>query len=144
HDRYMLDRLSTIVLGLDGQGGAAVFADYAQWELWQKDRKTAVRALPRPALPVQPSQLAPAQPKSKLSYMEAREYATIEHRISQAEQVLQSRRAELEDPDIASDGPKLLAAQAGVGAAQKNLDDLYERWAKLEEKASSFPASRNR
>ena len=39
HDRYMLDRVSTIVIGLDGQGGAESFADYSQWELWQAARK---------------------------------------------------------------------------------------------------------
>ena len=33
HDRYMLDRISTIVLGLDG-GRAGSFADYSQWESW--------------------------------------------------------------------------------------------------------------
>ena len=31
HDRLMLERVSTIVLALDGQGGAEAFADYAQW-----------------------------------------------------------------------------------------------------------------
>ncbi|HMJ21001.1 MAG TPA: ABC-F family ATP-binding cassette domain-containing protein, partial [Terriglobales bacterium] len=35
HDRYMLDRVSTIVLGLSGRGGADSFADYSQWEVWQ-------------------------------------------------------------------------------------------------------------
>ena len=29
HDRYLLDRVSTAVLGLDGQGHAGRFADYA-------------------------------------------------------------------------------------------------------------------
>ena len=29
HDRYLLDRVSTVVLGLDGQGGAGQFADYS-------------------------------------------------------------------------------------------------------------------
>ena len=38
HDRYMLDRVSTTVLGLDGLGGAERFADYAQWEAWQEER----------------------------------------------------------------------------------------------------------
>ena len=32
HDRYLLDRVSTTVLGLDGDGGAQMFADYSQWE----------------------------------------------------------------------------------------------------------------
>src|SRR5207253_7743490 len=35
HDRYMLDRVSTVVLGLDGRGAAEVFADYSQWEQWR-------------------------------------------------------------------------------------------------------------
>ena len=38
HDRYMLDRVSSIVLGLNGKGGADTFADYAQWEAWQAQR----------------------------------------------------------------------------------------------------------
>ena len=39
HDRYMLDRISTTVLGLDGLGSIERFADYLQWEAWQSDRK---------------------------------------------------------------------------------------------------------
>src|SRR6202034_226770 len=41
HDRYMLDRVSTIVLGLDGHGGAERFADYSQWETWQAESQQA-------------------------------------------------------------------------------------------------------
>src|SRR5580698_2316318 len=41
HDRYMLDRVSTVVLGLDGLGGAERFADYQQWEEWQRSQKAA-------------------------------------------------------------------------------------------------------
>src|SRR6202166_4130865 len=40
HDRYMLDRVSTVVLGLDGLGGAERFADYSQWDAWQRPRQT--------------------------------------------------------------------------------------------------------
>src|SRR5215475_6633725 len=43
HDRYMMDRVSTVVLGLDGNGGAESFADYTQWESWQAERKQPVR-----------------------------------------------------------------------------------------------------
>src|SRR6185436_16454697 len=32
HDRYMLRRLSTDILGLDGAGGAQLYSDYTQWE----------------------------------------------------------------------------------------------------------------
>jgi ABC transport system ATP-binding/permease protein len=133
HDRYMLDRVSTIVLGLDGQGGAESFADYSQWELWQAARKeeTAHRngSAPRPAAP------RPEPPaKKKLSYLEAREYAGLEQRIAQAEESLRQKRANAEDPAIASDAERLLLAHSELQQAQKDVDALYERWEELEGK----------
>ncbi len=73
--------------------------------------------------------------QKKLSYLEAREYASIEQLITDAEQRLQSKRIAVEDPAIASDGPKLVAAHAEMEAAQKDLDTLYARWVELQEKA---------
>ncbi|HTU62775.1 MAG TPA: ATP-binding cassette domain-containing protein, partial [Polyangiales bacterium] len=35
HDRYLLDRVTNAVLGLDRLGNAALFADYRQWESWR-------------------------------------------------------------------------------------------------------------
>ncbi len=134
HDRYMLDRVSSIVLGLDGQGGAESFADYSQWEAWQDERKQQMKASVRPsaraAAPTGPS----ARTKKKLSYMDEREYATIEQRLADAEELLRVKRAQLEDPAIASDGPRLLAAHTEMEAAQKVLETLYSRWSELEEK----------
>ena len=137
HDRYLLDRVSTLVLGLDGERGAESFADYAQWESWQAERKRAPNETEAPRRSPQASERSTQSPK-KLSYVEAREYATIEERISDAEQVLQRKRAELENPAIASDGTKLVAAQAAMEEAQRDLDALYARWAELEEKAGSL------
>jgi len=142
HDRYMLDRVSTIVLGLDGQGRAEGFADYAQWELWQAEGKGSAEKQTRPEQPAPSSR--PETQKKKLSYVEAREYAGIEQRIAEAEQALQARRAEMENPAIASDGPKLMAAHDELDAAQKNLDSLYARWAELEEKAGAAARSETR
>jgi ATP-binding cassette subfamily F protein uup len=133
HDRYMLDRVSNIVLGLDGKGNAETFADYSQWESWQTERKSGVKAPEHSDVPDSP---LPA--KKKLSYMEAREYAGIEQRIIDAEELLQTKRAALENPAIASDGPKLLAAHAEMEKAHSDLNALYELWAKLEAKAGSF------
>jgi len=76
--------------------------------------------------------------QKKLSYLEAREYAGMEQRISEAERVLRTKQAELENPAISSDASRLVAAQAAMEAAQEDLDTLYSRWAELEEKASSF------
>ena len=76
--------------------------------------------------------------KKKLSYLEAREFATLDGRIAEAEQQLQLKRAELEDPSIASDGPRLLTASAEVQQAQKAVDALYARWFELEEKQNKI------
>jgi ATP-binding cassette subfamily F protein uup len=135
HDRYTLDRVSTIVLGLDGRGGAESFADYSQWEVWQAESKqsakTTARLAPRAAISE-----AASPAKSKLSYLEAREYATIEQRVADAEHVLEAKRVQLEDPAIASDGPRLLAAHTEMEAAQNSVDELYARWSELEKKKS--------
>ena len=137
HDRYMLDRVSTVVLGLNGKGGAETFADYAQWESWQEESKRPLKAGSSASRnPGAEESSAPAQAKKKLSYLEAREYATIEQRIADADEQLQAKRTLLEDPAIASDGPRLLSAHADVEAAQDILDTLYARWAELEKKGS--------
>ncbi len=132
HDRYLLDRVSTVVLGLDGRGGAEGFADYSQWEVWQRkslqpDRKSSG-----------PDKAGGAASETsrtkKLSYLDARDYSTIEQRVADAEEVLQARREALEDPTIISDAEKLLAAHAAMDASQDVVDTLYARWAELEAK----------
>ena len=75
-----------------------------------------------------------ASAKKKLSYLEARDYATIEQRVEEAEQLVKAKRAELEDPTNATDASRLVAAQAALDAAQQALDVLYARWAELEKK----------
>jgi len=133
HDRYMLDRVSTVVLGLNGKGGAESFADYSQWEAWQEESKRPAKNGSSPSRTGDGAE-AQASGKKKLSYLEAREYATIEQRIADADALLQAKQAQLEDPAIASDGPRLLAAHAELEAAQDSLDKLYARWAELEKK----------
>jgi ATP-binding cassette subfamily F protein uup len=132
HDRYMLDRVSTIVLGLDGQGGAESFADYSQWEAWQAERTTKTKV---PSAPRAVSAGGP-RAKTRLSYLEAREYAGIEEHVAAAEELLQAKRTQLEDPAIASDGPRLLIAHKEMDEAQAQVDELYRRWSELEKKKS--------
>jgi ABC transport system ATP-binding/permease protein len=134
HDRYMLDRVSNIVLGLDGQGGAESFGDYSQWETWQAERKQAAHVTARTASRAAASTQSAVSSKKKLSYLEGREYSEIEQRVAEAEQILEAKRAQLEEPAIASDGPRLLSAHAEMEAAQEKVDALYARWAELEKK----------
>ena len=131
HDRYMLDRISNVVLGLDGLGGAERFADYSQWETWQLERRQqreqASRPAAKPASPASPS-------RKKLSYLEAREWADIEDRIAGAEDILRQKQALLEDPDVAVDAVRLQSALIEAEKAKAAVDALYARWAELEAK----------
>jgi len=137
HDRFMLDRVSTVVLGLDGRGSAERFADYSQWEAWQRTQLSLAtpksvngdRGL-RPARGEGPRAVA----RKKLSYTEAREFAAMESRINEAEQILHAKRAALEDPAITSDRVSLQNACTQMEEAQKSVDTLYARWAELEQK----------
>src|ERR1700688_4898278 len=54
HDRYMLDRVSTTVIGLDG-GEGGVFADYSQWEAARTEPSAENAAVkgPRPPAPAE-------------------------------------------------------------------------------------------
>jgi ATP-binding cassette subfamily F protein uup len=127
HDRYLLDRVSTIVLGLDGSGKAQAFADYSQW--------TADQAI-KPAKPKAAAQRAPAAPvqKKKLSYMESREYESIEERIAVLEDALHAKHMSVEE--VARKEPRLLEnLYKEIEASQQEVDLLYSRWAELEEKA---------
>jgi ATP-binding cassette subfamily F protein uup len=77
---------------------------------------------------------APSRGRRKLGYLEAREAATIEERISKAEQRFEQKRSALEDPAIMSDAALLLSAQGEMEAAEHELDQLYARWTELEQK----------
>ena len=138
HDRYMLDRISNVVLGLDGMGNAERFADYSQWEDWQSRQKQAVlkaSTSSRSAAAGQPANAAQDNAgKKKLSYMDARDYATIEARIATGEELLAEKQAVLNTPDVVIDPKKLQAALAEVETAQNAVDALYARWAELEAK----------
>jgi ATP-binding cassette subfamily F protein uup len=131
HDRYLLDRVSTIVLGLDGNGRVERFADYSQWEAWKTEQK-----LPK-LKPVTAATPRSAPAKKRLSYIENREYETIQDRIAHAEQALQEKRDALQDAEVVKDGRLLDKTFREMEEAQKAVDELYSRWSELEEKTNS-------
>jgi ATP-binding cassette subfamily F protein uup len=136
HDRYLLDRVSTAVLGLDGMRAAETFGDYSQWEAWQRARKQSIAVESRRRDLPQTARVGTTSGKKRLSYLDAREFATIEQRIAEAEQTLAAKRDAFDDPAIASDASRLVVAEAEMTAAQKVVDELYARWAELDQKGS--------
>jgi ATP-binding cassette subfamily F protein uup len=139
HDRYLLDRVSNVVLGLDGRGNASTFADYLQWEEWRDQQQRQKRA----GGPLPPAvgecgderNASPAAPaKKKLSYKEAREYDAVEKKIALAESRLAVAQSVLNDPAIQTDAAALIAAQSELEQASSAVDQLLTRWAELEER----------
>src|SRR5262245_6534315 len=128
HDRFMLERVSTVILALDGKGGTATFADYAQWEAAREAGEPAPRKTPGRA----PERERPRS--RRLGYVEQREWDGMEQAILDAELAVEACRRAADDPAIASDPTALQTRYAALEAAQNEVDRLYARWAELEAK----------
>jgi ATP-binding cassette subfamily F protein uup len=129
-----MDRVSNAVLGLDGEGGATIYADLAQWEsdLDQKRREKSGRESQRMQAQRPAAASSTGAVKKKLSYIEQREYDAIEAKIVEADERLAAAQKRLHAPDVISDHIKIEAAYAELTAAQAEVDTLYARWAELE------------
>ena len=128
HDRFMLERVSTVIVALDGRGGTATFADYAQWESAQ----TAILPAQRKA-PDRAAEASRPRPK-RLGYREQREWEGMEQAILDAERAVEECQGAVEDPAIVSDPTALQQRYAALEAARADVDRLYARWAELEAK----------
>jgi ATP-binding cassette subfamily F protein uup len=142
HDRYLLNRVSSTVLGLDGRGHTGRFADYAQWEDWiaeqdqSADKKTDRKADgSSSAQQTGTASASGAGAKKKLSYLEAREFAAIEQKVEHSDARLAAARERVEQPEIATNAAALQDALKELDAAQHENDAFYARWAELTEKA---------
>jgi ATP-binding cassette subfamily F protein uup len=129
HDRYMLDRVSTIVIGLDG-GAGTTYADYSQWEAARNQPAETGEEAKAPRPPAD----APDSPKKKLAYLDQREWDGMEGKILEAERHLATAQRELEA--ASSDHERVTEAYETVQAAQRRVEDLYHRWAELEAKVT--------
>lgn len=133
HDRWLLDRVSTMLLALDGNGRAEWFADYAQWEAAQARNERATR---RPAqnrsAGTDIDTSAPAPKRKGLTYREQKEWDTIEQKIAKAEAAVAACQAAADDPAIVADAEALRTRYAALEATQAIVEQLYARWAELE------------
>jgi ATP-binding cassette subfamily F protein uup len=133
HDRYLLDRVSTSLLALDGRGGAYRVADCAQWENLAariqagRNQELAAEVLPPPSRP------KPAT--TGMSGKERRELERIGDKIQVAERKVADLEERIADPVIASDGLALEKACAELAAAHAEVERLYARWSELEARA---------
>ena len=124
HDRYLLDRVSTRLLALDGDGGATFYADYEQWELGRREAAAAGCPGRRPAGQGDATQEAPAASRPKrLGYREQREWDDMESRILEAEERLEACRQAAADPAVAADHKSLDERLEALAFAQSAVED---------------------
>lgn len=131
HDRYLLDRVATAVVGLDGDGEARVYADYRQWE---EARAAKRRERLRDEQPARNALPAPETKPKKLSYKDQIEWDAMEGKILEAEEELAAATADIENPEGLSDPLVYKRRQQRLERAQAAVDSLYERWTELEAK----------
>ncbi|MBM3266740.1 MAG: ABC-F family ATP-binding cassette domain-containing protein [Candidatus Sericytochromatia bacterium] len=129
HDRFLLDRVSTLVLALDDDRATPrYFADYQQWlaarQLAPAKPRTKPPAAPRPRKPA----------AGRLSYREQQEWDGMESRILEAETHLGTCQQAVEDPAVASAAGELQRRCEALEAARTSVARLYDRWAELEAK----------
>jgi ABC transport system ATP-binding/permease protein len=135
HDRELLDRLCTEVVGLDSRGGAALYGSVEQW-------LTALeRQKPEPRQPKADGERGPANPRAaatapkpvKLTYREQQEWDQMEAAILASEETLALRQAQVEKAAAAGHLALTEACQS-LEEAQQAVDRMYARWQELEAK----------
>lgn len=119
HDRCLVDRVSTQILGLESPQETALYADYAQWE---KARQPKQKELPKTVVK------QPKLPQKKLSYMEQKELASMEEHIMALEQRV--HHLELEVTNTTS-----IELYESLASAQKTLEHAFTRWQELLDKS---------
>ncbi|MCB0421374.1 MAG: ABC-F family ATP-binding cassette domain-containing protein [Bdellovibrionales bacterium] len=128
HDRSFLEKIATHYLALKGAGQWGQYADFYQWEneAFQKESKSEVekseKTTGRPAK------------KKKLSYLEQKEWESIEKNIEKAEENLLKEQAQLESPTLLADAKALHQQIEKVTECQQIVENLYQRWDYLEAK----------
>lgn len=138
HDRELLDRICTEVIGLDGRGGAAMYSTVQQWlNVFEKSAARDDKATSKNTNDSSPKITRPqaGSKRKKLSFAEQKEYDSMESKVMAVEEKIVSLHAEVEKSSSA--GHLVLAkACKELEQAQKEVEDLYNRWQELEQKLS--------
>ncbi len=135
HDRDLMDRLCTEVVGLDGRGNNALYGSVGQWlaayeraaaEEKKQEAKAAAPASSRPL---------PATKPRKLSFREQQEWDGMEAAITAGEETVAACHAAVEKAAPAGHTAFAEACRA-LEEAERAVEQLYARWQELEAKRS--------
>ena len=130
HDRYFLDKTMDKLLILEGQGKYAYFYGVMSDYLAKENEKTSAAPVKVKAAPVVAAD-AKHKVKTKLTYMEQKEWATIEADIEQLEMKVNELTEAMNHQG--ADFDKLAALQRDLDETQAQLEQTMDRWEYLSE-----------
>jgi ATP-binding cassette subfamily F protein uup len=127
HDRYLLERSASVVLGL-ASGKGTLFSSYSQWEAArEKDKNGTSHKKEYSKNPDNKGKQA-----TKLSYKDARELSSIEETIAKAEAKLSKVQAQIDSGEHSTNSAKLTELCDELVSQQQEVERLYSRWQELE------------
>jgi ATP-binding cassette subfamily F protein uup len=133
HDRYFLESICTVFLGLHGDGNATFCSSMDQWDrLLQTTKKTTLKADSPCAVPPAP----PKGNKKLLSFREKKELTELEKEIGSLEDRISAATSRLSTKAIAADPAALQKVSLDITEMQARLETCIERWSELAERES--------
>lgn len=134
HDRFMLDRLCTDIVGLNDDGQVGKYTDCAHWQTVQAQRAKGDQKLKGKAKSKKSKKKAN---QTGLTASEQRELTDMEQTILEADKQLEQCNIAFADPDVAGDQTEVQKRWEKQQAAKKQVETLYARWETLEAKKRS-------
>lgn len=133
HDRYFLDKVADKQMIFNGDGQLEFYygkiTDYLDERAQETMEKTTNVATPSIS-----KEQSETKVKKKLTYMEQKEWETIESEIASLEEVIAQLEAQM--LKCGDDFTRLQDLQKQLDENQENLDEKYERWEYLSEYAN--------
>lgn len=140
HDRWLLDRVTTKTLVLDGAGKIEISPGNYSAYLERREAKAKTEQETKTSAPTPKRDTEPKKRKA-LTYAEKLELETILERIASAELKVQELETKLSDPALYAraaannaQGDDASAVTAAFETAKAELDSLLARWEELETK----------
>lgn len=132
HDRYFQDKVSNELLAFEDGQINHYFGAYSDYLAVKMEEKSADQAVSKIESPISTDKTE-NNDKAKLTYMEKKEWETIESQIAEIEERISEIDTEMNENG--SNTELLLDLQKELDNKTKELEEKYERWEYLSERA---------
>lgn len=132
HDRYFQDKVSNELLAFEDGQINHYFGAYSDYLAVKMEEKSADQAVSKIESPISTDKTENTD-KAKLTYMEKKEWETIESQIAEIEERISEIDTEMNENG--SNTELLLDLQKELDNKTKELEEKYERWEYLSERA---------